>query len=214
MLGKFITIEGPEGSGKSSVIKFLEKKFVEKSLDYLVTKEPGSPNDPVCVELRDFILNPKREIDKEAEIFLYIADRCQHVNRVVRPALDSGKIVISDRYIDSTYAYQGWGRRYGTNEALEYMNYLNLRSTSNLIPDLTVILDVSPEIGFQRLVTKEFGKKDRIEQEEISFFQRVSDGFKHLIETSKNRNIVLIKTDDLSLESVSNSTWDYIEKVL
>jgi len=214
VLGKFITIEGPEGSGKSSVIKFLEKKFVEKSLDYLVTKEPGSPNDPVCVELRDFILNPKREIDKEAEIFLYIADRCQHVNRVVRPALDSGKIVISDRYIDSTYAYQGWGRRYGTNEALEYMNYLNLRSTSNLIPDLTVILDVSPEIGFQRLVTKEFGKKDRIEQEEISFFQRVSDGFKHLIETSKNRNIVLIKTDDLSLESVSNSTWDYIEKVL
>jgi len=214
VLGKFITIEGPEGSGKSSVIKFLEKKFVEKSLDYLVTKEPGSPNDPVCVELRDFILNPKREIDKEAEIFLYIADRCQHVNRVVRPALDSGKIVISDRYIDSTYAYQGWGRRYGTNEALEYMNYLNLRSTSNLIPDLTVILDVSPEIGFQRLVTKEFGKKDRIEQEEISFFQRVSDGFKHLIETSKNRNIVLIKTDDLSIESVSNSTWDYIEKVL
>lgn len=214
MRGKFITIEGAEGSGKSSVIKIIEDRLIKKSLDYLVTKEPGSMNDPVCVELRDFILNPRRKIDKEAEIFLYIADRCQHVNRVVRPALDSGKIVVSDRYIDSTYAYQGWGRRHGTPEALEYIDYLNSKSTNNLIPDLTVILNVSPEIGFKRLITKEFGKKDRIEQEAIDFFQRVNNGFMHLIANSKNRNIVMIKTDDISLESVANAVWTHIEKVL
>jgi len=210
MLGKFITFEGPEGSGKSSVIKSIK----DKCKNTLFTKEPGSSNDPVCEQLREFILNPIRSIDKEAEIFLYMADRCQHVNNVILPALNEGKNVISDRYIDSTYAYQGWGRRYGKEESIEYINYLNKISTKNLIPDLTLILDVSPKIGFQRLVTKEFGKKDRIEQEDLKFFERVSFGFKNLVNTNKNRKIILINTDDKSLELVSDISWLYIKELI
>jgi len=214
MRGKFITIEGSEGSGKSSVIKLLENKLKENQIEYLITKEPGSTSDPVCVELREFILNPKREIEKEAEIFLYIADRCQHVNRVVLPALESGKTVISDRYIDSTYAYQGWGRRYGKQEALDYMNYLNSKSTNNLVPDLTIILNVSPEIGFKRLVTKEFGKKDRIEQEALDFFKRVNEGFLSLVDKFPERNIKVVDTDSISLETASKMAWEHIEKIM
>lgn len=210
MRGKFITFEGPEGSGKSTVIKKIEEKLRENSIDYLITKEPGSPKDPVCVELREFILNPSRDIDKETEIFLYIADRCQHVNKVIRPALESGKVVICDRYIDSTYAYQGWGRRHGTVDALNYINYLNEKSTGSLIPDLTLILQVTPEEGFKRLTTTEFGKKDRIEQEKIDFFERVNKGFDHLLQNSKDRNIIAISTDEITAEDVAKISWNCI----
>lgn len=214
MIGKFLTLEGPEGSGKSSVLQKIEQKLESKNVGFIKTKEPGSDKDPVCIELREFILNPKRDINKEAEIYLYIADRCQHVNNVILPSLKNGKMVICDRYIDSTYAYQGWGRRYGKRESLDFINYLNNHSTNNLIPDLTIILNVSAEIGFQRLSTKEFGKKDRIEKENFDFFERVSSGFKNLKKEFPNRNIYLIETDDKNLELVFKETWEIIEREL
>jgi dTMP kinase len=94
------------------------------------------------------------------------------------------------------------------------MNYLNSKSTNNLVPDLTIILNVSPEIGFKRLVTKEFGKKDRIEQEALDFFKRVNEGFLSLVDKFPERNIKVVDTDSISLETASKMAWEHIEKIM
>jgi len=199
--GKFITIEGPDGSGKSSVVEFLKLNIN----NCITTKEPGSPLDSGCVEIRKFILDPDREIDNEAEIFLYMADRCQHVNRVIKPLLNQGKHVICDRYIDSTYAYQGWGRRRGNKESLEYIEKLNNYSTGGLIPDLTIILTVDSRVGLSRATKSEFGKPDRFESEKIDFHERVREGYNHLLANKKDRNIVMIDTTHISEERIKEA---------
>lgn len=203
-MSKFFTIEGPDGSGKSSCIEHIREEFSNKGIPLLVTKEPGSPLDKGCVELRKFILNPDNDIDNEAEIFLYMADRCQHVNRIIKPNLSNGINVLCDRYIDSTYAYQGWGRRHGKQSKLDYINFLNSASTNNLIPDLTLILYVDPEVGMQRLSTKEFGKKDRLEKEAIDFHKRVCEGYLDLFNKNISRNIKMIDTSNKTEDEVKN----------
>ena len=123
------------------------------------------------------MLDPENDVDGHAEIFGMMTDRCQHVFKVIKPALKEGKIVISDRYIDSTYAYQGWGRRNGKPEELEYINFLNAKTTDNLIPDLTILVMVKPEIGLERISTKEFGEPDRFEKEKLDFHKKIHEGF-------------------------------------
>jgi len=196
--GKFITLEGPDGSGKSSVVEFLGLNIDR----CITTKEPGSPLDSGCMEIRRFILNPDNKIDNEAELFLYMADRCQHVNKIIRPNLDKGKHVICDRYIDSTYAYQGWGRRRGDKESLEYIEKLNNYSTGGLIPDLTIILTVDSKIGLSRATKTEFGKPDRFESEKIDFHERVRNGYDHLLANKKDRNIAMLDTTYISEERI------------
>ena len=215
MRGKFITFEGPDGSGKGTLIKNIVQWFEEEKLDYILTKEPGSPQDSFCPNLRQFILDPENDIDNEAEIYLYMADRCQHVNRVVLPALKKGKIVLCDRYIDSTYAYQGFGRRYGVPDQLQKINYLNRMTTNNLLPDLTIILMVNPQTGLQRITTKEFGKPDRLEKEALAFHERVYQGYQALVEENSQlqfsrRNIATIDTTILD----ADSTFDFARGII
>lgn len=205
--GLFITIEGPDGAGKGTVIERLQDWISSIGLEFVLTKEPGSPKSEVCKMMRNFVLNPEYKVYDEAEIFMYMADRCQHVNEVVIPALSSGKIVICDRYIDSTYAYQGWGRRCGEPKAIDQINYLNNLSTSGLLPDMTLLLLVDPEIGLSRIKNskreREFGQEfDRIEKEKIEFHKRVHMGYMNLMspEVKGDRKIFCFDTTNTSSE--------------
>lgn len=167
--------------------------------------------------MRDFVLNPSYDVKSEAEIFMYMADRCQHVNEVVRPSLKENKVVLCDRYIDSTYAYQGWGRRFGVQEELEKIEFLNNMSTGGLIPDLTILLLVKPEIGLTRIKKskspREFGQDyDRIEKEHLDFHKRVYEGYINLLspKVKKDRNIIAFDTSNTDQETC----WFAIQPVI
>lgn len=196
-MSRFITIEGPDGSGKSSVLNELKKILGE---NWFYTKEPGSPHNKICVSIREMLLNPENDIDGEAEIFLYLADRCQHVQKVIKPQLDSGKNVFCDRYRDSTFAYQCFGIRQGTQEAIAKINTLNDFATFKLMPETTIILTVDPKVGLSRIKKEEFGTADRIEQRKTDFHQRVCEGYKYLIDNEKNRDFIVIDTTHTSKE--------------
>lgn len=219
--GFFLTLEGPDGAGKGTILNYVEDMFLKEGLDFILTKEPGSPKSEVCKMMRDFVLNPNYNVMSEAEVFMYMADRCQHVNEVVRPALEANKIVLCDRYIDSTYAYQGWGRRYGKPEDLENINFLNRMSTGNLVPDMTIILLVQPEIGLQRIKKskgpREFGEDyDRIEKEELDFHKRVHKGYTDLlsVKVKGDRNIVAFDTTHTDQETCWNSLQPVLREEL
>lgn len=211
--GLFITFEGPDGSGKSTILKYFENFLEEKKISYISTKEPGSPKSDVCRIIRDLVLNPNYKVNPESELFMYMADRCQHVGEVILPALQEGKVVLCDRYIDSTYAYQGWGRRFGEKKDIENIKFLNEISTNGLLPDVTIILLVKPEIGLKRIQkrkdNKEFGEStDRIENEKIEFHQRVYNGYLETILTENNpkRKIISFDTSD----NDEQQTWLFL----
>lgn len=215
--GFFVTFEGPDGAGKGTILNYIEDFFLKQGLNFILTKEPGSPKSEVCKMIRDFVLNPNYDVKPEAEALIYMADRCQHVNEVVRPSLEEKKIVLCDRYIDSTYAYQGWGRRHGEPEELEKIKFLNNMSTGGLIPDLTIILLVQPEIGLKRIKKskgpREFGEDyDRIEQQELAFHQRVYQGYLDLLSpgVKGDRKIVAFDTTNTDQETC----WTAIQPVI
>lgn len=164
--GLFITIEGTEGMGKSTVMKSLADFLSEKGLDFIITREPGGTE--IAEKIRQVILSHYDEImNPETELLLYFAGRIQHVQSVVLPAKAQGKIVISDRFTDASYAYQGGGREI----ALEKIRLLEQHFINDLQPDLTLLLDAPINIGLERIAAR--GVKDRIETEELSFFERV-----------------------------------------
>ena len=166
--GMFITIEGTEGMGKSTVMKSLADFLNEKGLDFIVTREPGGTE--IAEKIRQVILSHYDEImNPETELLLYFAGRIQHVQSVVLPATAAGKIVISDRFTDASYAYQGGGRKI----ALEKIRLLEQHFINDLQPDLTLLLDAPINIGLERIAAR--GIKDRIEEEELSFFEAVRE---------------------------------------
>lgn len=170
-------MEGIEGSGKSTQAKLLSKWLDEQKIGHLLTKEPGSILSKTCQQIREIILNPKNEITPRAEFFLYLADRAQHVEKCIMPALKSGQWVISDRYSDSTYVYQGYGRKLGidSEEMFSIMDHANF----NITPDLTIVLDLPVSLGLKRAreTNKEFVGGDRIENEDFKFFEKIRSGF-------------------------------------
>jgi dTMP kinase len=166
--GIFITIEGIEGVGKSSAVAYLKQYFQSQQLDFVITREPGGTE--IAEAVRQIILQPHQELmSPDTELLLMFASRAQHIAKVIRPALAEGKIVVSDRFTDATYAYQGGGR--GLSEAR--IATLEAWVQSDLQPDLTLLLDAPVTIGLERILQR--GAKDRIEQEQIDFFQRVHD---------------------------------------
>jgi len=178
--GFFITLEGPEGSGKSTQVRLLADTLRNRGYDVLLTAEPGG--DAVAQEIRAIVLHGKAEIVPEAELLLYLAARAQHVRHIINPALDEGKIVISDRYADSSFAYQGYGR--GID--IESLRCLNDFATSGLKPDLTILLDVPVELGLKRQQDR-----NRFEAESVEFHQRVRNGFLKLAKQEPDRWVTI-----------------------
>lgn len=214
--GLFITIEGPDGSGKSTIINGIEKwlqNIFKKP--YLITKEPGSPHNDACIKMRKMLLDPDVKLVNGAEMFLMLADRMQHVWEVLIPALNKNKVVISDRYYDSTYAYQGWGRRGGEPDTLKQIQGLNEIATSGLIPDLTILVMVDPKTGIERTTKTEFGKLDTFEKEKIDFHERVYEGFQDIYKKqNKKRNFFLIDSTNKSEAQCITEVTEYLSNFI
>ncbi|MFZ2314069.1 MAG: dTMP kinase [Gammaproteobacteria bacterium] len=171
-LGKFITIEGSEGAGKSTALKFIQAYFAKLTFDIVLTREPGGT--PLAEEIRHVLLSPHHteKMSSITELLLMFASRAQHIHQLIQPSLQAGKWVISDRFIDATYAYQGGGRQIDTQQ-IEALDHLTVK---NYYPNLTLLLDISPELGLARTMQRGT-QKDRIEQERIDFFERVRQGY-------------------------------------
>lgn len=180
--GKFITFEGCEGVGKSWQIRALKEYLTEKKVDFIITREPGGSF--IAEKIRNIILSAEnKDMDSVCEAMLYSAARVQHINDIIAPALKSGKLVICDRYIDSTLAYQGYARGLGE----EFINNLNKLAAGKYIPDFTLFLDLSPEKSFLRKGGAD--KTDRLENLDIEFHKKVYQGYKIIALKEKNRFI-------------------------
>jgi len=209
MNGYFITLEGVEGSGKSTQVKLIREYLESLGYEVVTTFEPGDTE--VGKDIRRILLSPDNtELVSRAELLLYVAERAQHVFQLVRPSLEEGKIVVSDRYTDATLAYQGYAR--GLNQKL--IEELNCIATEGLEPDLTLLLDIDPQISLQRAkqVTAESNDKgDRIEAEKTSFHQRVRKGYLDL--ANRKERIELIDAKQ-SIDSIFNSIKIILQKRL
>ena len=185
MSGRFITFEGIDGCGKSTQLTLLEEAMKRAGIPVLSTREPGG--SLLGREIRRALLDPDYTDPPvpRAELLLFLADRAQHVATIIRPALEQGTCVLSDRYTDSTLVYQGFARGLDTAELRE----LNRIATNNLIPDRTLIFDLSPETGAARALkaSGEFRKADRLESEDIGFRNKIRGGFLILAEKEPQR---------------------------
>lgn len=190
--GIFITFEGPEGAGKTTQIKLLAQFFRERGVDCLITREPGGT--AVAETLREIVKhhNSNEPIFPETELLLFAASRAQHVRFMIEPALNQGKIVLCDRFIDSTTAYQGYAR--GLNS--DFIRTLNQYAIGECFPNLTFLLDMPPESGFRRttLRAEEIGKHDRLESETIKFHHMVREGFLQIAAAEPER-VKIINAD-------------------
>ena len=164
--GYFVTLEGVEGAGKSTAMRFIEEYLKAKGIDFIITREPGGTE--IAEDIRQVILQHYQEpMCPYTELLLYFAGRAQHVTQVIRPALAANKWVVSDRFTDASFAYQGLGRGIPEAHIATLENWIQ----NELRPNLTLILDVDAEVGLARI--KRDGDLDRIESEKIDFFQRV-----------------------------------------
>ncbi|WEV70496.1 dTMP kinase [Lactobacillus sp. ESL0785] len=179
----FISFEGPDGAGKSTVIAQVAAKIAPKlATQYLVTREPGGSK--IAEQIRQFILDPKNDkLTAKTEALLYAASRSQHMAETIIPALAAGKVVFSDRFVDSSLAYQGMGRNLG----IAAVKQINDFATSGIAPDLTLFLDVRPEVGLARIAKDRSGQEDRLEQEKLTFHQRVYQGYQQVNEQDHER---------------------------
>ncbi|MCR8987387.1 dTMP kinase [Brevibacillus laterosporus] len=185
----FISLEGGDGAGKSTAITLLEKRITEQGLPVLVTREPGGVD--IAEQIREVILNrANTKMDGRTEALLYAAARRQHLVEKVIPALEQGKIVLCDRFIDSSLAYQGVARGLPTDEIFA----INQFAIEDRMPDLTFYLDVSPEVGLARIEANSNREKNRLDLEKVSFHNRVREGYELLIDKFPER-IVRINAD-------------------
>ena len=184
MKGYFITFEGPDGSGKTTVATEVCRLLKERGYDVIHTREPGGI--AISEDIRNIILDPKNTMmDAKTEALLYAASRRQHLVEKVFPAVKAGKIVICERFLDSSLAYQGYGRNLGFDEVLA----INLFAIDNTYPDMTIYLDVDEEVGLSRLKDRSF--KDRLDQESLDFHHRVCKGYREVLKRFKNRITVI-----------------------
>jgi len=184
--GIFITFEGGENCGKTTVSKFLVEKLNEMGFPTIWTREPGGTKCPVAEKIRAIIIDPKNKICNKTEALLFAASRAQHVVKLIRPNLKKGINVVSDRFVDSSYIYQGIVRNLG----ISVVKIINNLACEGLKPDITFLLDLDVEKGQKRTPKK---KKDRIEQEGIIFHQEIRDGFLKL--AKENSKIIVINTE-------------------
>ena len=180
MKGHFITFEGGDGAGKSSLIIGLHAALIDRGLEVIQTRAPGGTGPGQI--MRELILHPHEPVVEKAELFLFLADRAEHVEKVIRPALGKGKIVLCDRYNDSTIAYQGGARGFGMEEVEKLCHF----ASDGLTPDLTLYLDIDPTIGLNR-VKEATRSKDHIEAEDIQHHRKVRQSFLQIAKAHPTR---------------------------
>ncbi len=202
----FISIEGIEGCGKSTLVNGLSEHLQSKKIGHVITKEPGST--AIGKILRKILLDKKQQISPLTELLLMFSDRLDHLEKVIKPSLKEGKIVITDRYIDSTYAYQGAGR--GISK--DIINNL-VTQTEILLPDKTILLDLDPEIGLKRASSR--NELDRFESENLEFHKRLRKSFLKAAEINPKRFLVINADDEPKkiLQSVINKLSTYDERL-
>lgn len=208
MSGLFLTFEGVEGCGKSSQSSKLLDWLQSEGYSVILTREPGGT--PIAESIRDLLLDKNTAgLDMTAELLLFEAARAQHVAELVRPALDGGTIVICDRYADSTTAYQSYGR----NMPLEQVEALNYTATAGVVPDITFLIDLPVEIGLARAKAGQAG--DRMEQEDLSFHQRVRDGFLQIAQQESHRTRIIdgMETIETIFEQVQGIVFPLLESL-
>ena len=193
----FIVFEGPEGAGKTTQIARLKARLEHLGISPIVTREPGGT--PAADAIRTVILDPNLLINPLSEFLLYSASRAQHVEEVIKPALDAGKTVISDRFFGASVAYQGYGR----GLELDFIHNLTERVTLGIQPDLVILLDLDPKKGLERVAAR--GQKDRLELADLSFHRRVREGF--LQQAQENENWTVLDAEQ-SPEKLVNIIWE------
>jgi len=189
--GRFITIEGTEGVGKSTNIEFIEAFLKERGINLCLTREPGGT--PLAEEIRELLLAPREEtMCDDAEILLVFAARAQHINQVIRPKLENGQWVLSDRFTDATFAYQGAGRGICWDRIQQLEAYVQ----GELRPNLTLLLDMPVELGMERAKLR--SAPDRFEQEKQAFFEKVRQGYHHRMRAEPDRFALIDASQSLS----------------
>lgn len=200
--GYFITFEGADGCGKTTQLSLVSQYLTNQNIGNITTREPGATE--LGAKLREILLNYEGEVASECETFLFLADRAQHIETKVKPALLMGKIVLCDRHTDSTVAYQGYGR--GLD--IERIKYLNNIATGGFKPDLTIVFDVDSETAAQRV-----GKnKDRLESLGMEFHKKVRYGYLEIAKQEPER--VKVVNANLGIEEVFEQTKKIIEELL
>ncbi|MGM0855380.1 MAG: dTMP kinase [Bacillota bacterium] len=207
--GLFITVEGPEGAGKSTILTELYNRLLQEGFDVIQTREPGGIS--IAEQIREVILNTKNtEMDKRTEALLYAAARRQHLVEKVIPALEEGKIVICDRFIDSSLAYQGNARGIGMEEVMN----INQFAIEDKMPDLTLYFDIDPEEGLKRIAKHNGREVNRLDLESVDFHTRVREGYQKLMKQFPDRIQVIDASQ--SKEAVFGDTYgivtDYLNK--
>lgn len=204
MQGHFITLEGGEGSGKTTVLDIVYNELSALGYSVLTTREPGGI--PIAEKIRDIILDPINiQMEKKTEALLYAAARHQHLIEVISPALQRGKIVLCDRFIDSSLVYQGYARGIGMDEIME----INRFAISDVFPDLTLLFDIEPELGLARIEKNKHREKNRLDLEEINFHKKVYEGYQLLLNQDPKR----IKQIDAN-KTINEVAQEAIEKIL
>lgn len=204
--GWFITFEGPDGSGKTTVSTGVYNKLKEEGYDVIYTREPGGID--IAEQIRSVILDPKNTaMDARTEALLYAASRRQHLVEKVLPALERGAIVLCDRFIDSSLAYQGCGRHLGIQEVYD----INQFAIEGHMPDKTIFLNVSPEVGLER-VNANRSFVDRMELESMQFHQDVYNGYQKVVEMYKDRMIIIdsSRTSDVVIAEAYDKVMEII----
>jgi len=205
--GVFIVLEGVEGTGKSTVCQFLETALKKEGYMVYRTREPGGQGSPVAEKIRALILDPHHKIWPETEALLFAASRAQHVRDVIKPHLLKGEIVLCDRFIDSSIAYQGYGRKLTAQAILE----INRLAVGKCWPDLIIIFDLPPAIGLKRKRAARYSF-DRLDKEKLAFHERVRKGYKILARQNPKRYRLVDVSKPLS--EVESEVLDLIKKFL
>lgn len=203
MIGHFITLEGGEGAGKTSVLHNLEGRLIDMGYDVLTTREPGGIE--IAEQIRGVILDPlNTAMDARTEALLYAAARRQHLVEKVYPALEAGKIVLCDRFIDSSLAYQGYARGLGIDEVLT----INEFAIKDCMPTLTLFFNIEPKRGLQRIAANKDRERNRLDLEKIQFHESVYEGYQILLEKFPQR-IKELNADQV-LEEVVKDAFHHI----
>ena len=208
MKGLFISFEGNDGSGKSSALTKVKEKLTNLGLNVIYTREPGGSE--ISERIREVILDKNNYgMDDLTEAYLYAASRREHVVKTIRPALAEGKIILCDRFIDSSLAYQGFARGLGIDKVYD----LNQYATEGLLPDLTILVCVHPQIGLSR-IKKDARNLDRLELEELEFHNKVYQGYLEVAKRFKDRFVIVNgeKSQSEVLEEVENIVLKFIKE--